>query len=100
MLARPMDLDALLAEPLDGRFRAFPDTAGRVTLADAGAQGWNVARGDLPFPVLTIDDGAIEHNLRTMHRWCGERASRSRPTARPRWRRCCSGASSPPAPGG
>jgi D-serine dehydratase len=67
-----MDLDALLAEPLDGRFRAFPDTAGRVRLSDAGAQGWNVARGDLPFPVLTIDDGAIDHNLRTMHRWCGE----------------------------
>src|SRR4051812_9764807 len=65
-----MDLDALLAEPLDGRFRAFPDTAGRVTLADAGAQGWNVARGDLPLPVLTVDDGAIDHNLLTMHRWC------------------------------
>jgi D-serine dehydratase len=65
-----MDLDALLSEPLDGRFRAFPDTGGRVRLQDAGAQGWNVARGDLPLPVLTIEDGAVEHNLRTMHGWC------------------------------
>src|SRR3954468_11423472 len=65
-----MDLDALLSEPLDGRFRAFPDTGGRVRLPDAGAQGWNVARGDLPLPVLAIEDGAVEHNLRTMHGWC------------------------------
>src|SRR3954447_11926282 len=68
-----MDLAALLAEPLDGRFRAFRDTRRPATLASAGEQGWNVARGDLPLPLLVLDDAALEHNLRTMHGWCDER---------------------------
>jgi len=33
----------------------------------------NVARGDLPLPVLTLSRKAVNHNISTMAAWCAER---------------------------
>src|SRR6266571_544173 len=65
-------LDALLDEPLDWRDRAVPGTGGAVTLGTMGAQGWNLLAGDLLLPVVVLKADALEHNLRTMARWCAD----------------------------
>lgn len=62
----------LLAEPLDGRFRAIGERPG-LTVADVGAQGWRLPDGDLPFPLLALRASALEHNLGVMAAWCAER---------------------------
>jgi D-serine deaminase-like pyridoxal phosphate-dependent protein len=65
-------LGELEAEPLDGRFRALGTHPG-LTVADVAAQGWSVPHRDVPFPVMALDDGALEHNLGVVHGWCAER---------------------------
>jgi D-serine dehydratase len=61
-----------LAEPLDGRFRAFPvDPALRV--GDVGGLGWRLLDGHLRLPVLTLRRSALEHNLETMAGYCRDR---------------------------
>lgn len=63
---------ALRDETIDWRFKGMPASAsgttvgeflsGRPTLREAGFTG----------PLLTLDDPAMEHNLRTMAAWCDE----------------------------
>ena len=64
-----MTVDELLAEPLDGRFRALGIHPG-VTLASVAAQGWSLAAGDLVFPVMALREEALAHNLGVFHGWC------------------------------
>ena len=54
---------------IDGRWKGVPAGAS-LRVADVGAQGWNVARGDLPLPVTTLRRGALEHNIATMAEYC------------------------------
>jgi D-serine dehydratase len=54
---------------LDWRFKSFPPAEG-VALADVGAQGWNVMRGDLMLPVLLLKEHALAHNLALMAEFC------------------------------
>lgn len=62
-----MNLEALLATPLDSTFKGMPDSAGRgIVLADIAHRGWNLLRGDLPLPVATIDGAAMAANSRWM----------------------------------
>jgi D-serine deaminase-like pyridoxal phosphate-dependent protein len=35
--------------------------------------GYNAARGDLPLPLATVSRPAVDHNIRTMARWCAQR---------------------------
>jgi D-serine deaminase-like pyridoxal phosphate-dependent protein len=65
-------VDLIAAEPLDARFRAFGDRPG-VRIGDVGAQGWSVLAGDLPFPLLTLRESALAHNLELMRAWCEAR---------------------------
>ena len=63
---------ALRDETIDWRFKGMPASAsgetvgeflsGRPTLREAGFTG----------PLLTLDDAAMEHNLRTMAAWCDD----------------------------
>jgi D-serine dehydratase len=62
-------IEALQAEPLDGRFRSLGVHPG-VTVGTVGAQGWNLARRDLPFPVMALRESALASNLRVFHGWC------------------------------
>lgn len=36
------------------------------------SRGWNVVRGDLPFPLLVLKESALAANLRAMAEWCRE----------------------------
>ncbi len=61
-----MNLEDLLATPLDRTVKGLPDSASGITLADIGGMGWNLLRGDLPFPVATIDGSTMTANSRWM----------------------------------
>lgn len=53
--------------PIDWRSKAFgPDQQGR-TVGDLVAAGTTIA--DLPTPLLTLDAGALEHNVAVMREW-------------------------------
>jgi D-serine deaminase-like pyridoxal phosphate-dependent protein len=61
---------ALGDEHLDWRFKALPPQAwGRTAQAYAAA---GPRLSDLGTPLLTLDAGALDHNLRTMAAWCHE----------------------------
>ncbi|WUN35646.1 alanine racemase [Kitasatospora sp. NBC_00315] len=61
---------ALADETLDWRFKALPPAAWGLTVREYLATGPTLA--DLGTPLLTLDAGALEHNLRTMAAWCAE----------------------------
>ncbi|OZM77530.1 hypothetical protein [Pseudonocardia sp. MH-G8] len=56
-------------EPVDARFRAFPDLG--LTLGEVPEAGWTVA--DLLLPVVTLRESAVAHNIARMAAWCAER---------------------------
>ena len=58
------DLAALASERLDWRFKAVPAAAWGDTVAEYLAT--KPALADLGTPLLTLDAGALDHNLRTM----------------------------------
>jgi D-serine deaminase-like pyridoxal phosphate-dependent protein len=60
----------LAEERLDFRFKAVPAEAWGSTVAEYLADG-PVLDG-LGTPLLTLDAGALEHNLRTMAAWCAQ----------------------------
>ena len=57
---------SILEMPLDSRSKGIPVTAGSIKLAEVGKRGWNVPRGDMMFPLLTIRQGRMQNNLRIM----------------------------------
>ncbi|MFE7192914.1 amino acid deaminase [Kitasatospora sp. NPDC057541] len=61
---------ALAEEVLDWRFKALPPAAAGLTVRQYLATGPTLA--DLGTPLLTLDAGALDHNLRTMARWCAD----------------------------
>jgi D-serine dehydratase len=62
-----MDLDDVFHRPLDDSNKGVP---GPVTPRTARETGWNLLADDLPYPVMILLDTAVEHNIRTMSRWC------------------------------
>ena len=61
---------ALADERLDWRFKALPAAAWGLTVSEYLATGPTLA--DLGTPLLTLDAGALDHNLRTMAAWCAD----------------------------
>lgn len=61
---------ALAEEHLDWRFKALPPQAWGRTAQAYVASSPRLA--DLGTPLLTLDAGALDHNLRTMAAWCRE----------------------------
>ena len=61
-----MNLEDLLATPLDPTVKGVPDIAAGLLLAEVARREWNLLRGDLPFPVATIDGTAMMANSRWM----------------------------------
>ena len=59
---------ALADEPLDWRFKALPPAASGLTVRRYLATRPTLA--GLGTPLLTLDAGALGHNLRTMAAWC------------------------------
>jgi D-serine dehydratase len=60
-----LNLDSLLGEIVDARTKGFPPGAGPLPLSAIGMQGWNLLRGDLPFPQAVLRESALAHN----HAW-------------------------------
>ena len=65
----PPALAALDAAPIDDMFKGFPPGAAALPLGQIGRQGWNLLKGDLPFPVAVLKSSAIDHNSRWMDRF-------------------------------
>ena len=61
-----LNLDTLLAGPLDGTTKGFPAKHRPLHLADIATMQWNVLRHDLPFPVAVLKDKALTHNSQSM----------------------------------
>ncbi|MGC0316603.1 alanine racemase [Kitasatospora acidiphila] len=57
----------LAAERIDWRFKALPSSAWGRTVAEYLAGGPTL--DDFGTPLLTLDQGALDHNLRTMANW-------------------------------
>lgn len=61
-----MQLDELLRSCPGAGEKGFPPGMGDVALEDVGRMGWNVLKGDLPFPLAVIRHSALKHNLQWM----------------------------------
>src|SRR5262245_22753901 len=64
-------LEELRQEALNQTIKGLPFGA-QVSPLKSVSQGWNVLKGDLPFPLLVLLESALEHNLREMADWCAE----------------------------
>jgi D-serine dehydratase len=62
-------LDELSHTLLDDSSKGVP-LGVSTTLAQVGARGWNVVRGDLSLPVTTLYADALESNVQTMADYC------------------------------
>jgi len=58
--------DALAAHILSFLIIGSPPRVGKIELGAVGRQGWNLLRGDLPFPLAVLSRSALEHNSRWM----------------------------------
>ncbi len=54
---------------LDHTTKGLPYGA-QVSSADIAAKRWNLLNGDLPFPLMTLKESALAHNLQAMADWC------------------------------
>jgi D-serine dehydratase len=61
-IAMALELDWILDDTVDAHRKGFPHDAPPMRLRDVGAQGWNVLRGDLPFPIAVVRRSAMRHN--------------------------------------
>ncbi|KAA9157196.1 amino acid deaminase [Amycolatopsis acidicola] len=64
---------ALGEERLDWRFKAVPSDLFGLSLADAAARRPDLFADGFLGPVVVLEAGPLEHNLRTMAAWCAER---------------------------
>ncbi|MFC9327425.1 alanine racemase [Kitasatospora sp. NPDC057015] len=64
------EVTALAEETLDWRFKALPPASWGLTVREYLATGPTLA--DLGTPLLTLDAGALDHNLTTMAAWCAD----------------------------
>ena len=58
---------------LHPHLKGFPTHAPAVELARVAQQGWQLLRGDLPFPLAVLRDSALQHNLTWMDQFCRAR---------------------------
>ena len=91
--------DALAAHTLTAAIKGIPPQAGKIELGAVGRQGWNLLRGDLPFPLAVLSRSALEHNSRWMRAFIEPTSSPSHPMARRPWRLSSSAGRSRTAPG-
>jgi D-serine deaminase-like pyridoxal phosphate-dependent protein len=67
--ARGLNLDALLAEQIDWRYKSFPADP-PTRLRDVRSRRWNVLGGDFLPPVMLLKDSALRHNSRLVAAYC------------------------------
>ena len=74
-------LEQLRQEPIDWRFKGFPDLGGR-TLAELPGLGLNLRTGGFSLPIATLRASALEHNLAWMAALVAERGAQLAPHAK------------------
>lgn len=58
---------------LDALHKGYPPHWPPMPITAVGTQGWQLLRGDLPFPLAVLKDSALRHNLKWMSDFCAER---------------------------
>jgi D-serine dehydratase len=66
-------LDAILAQPIDWQYKAFPLADQAIPIRAAGRQGWNALRPPFCTPVMVLKDVALQHNIDLMADYCSAR---------------------------
>ncbi|HEV2034258.1 MAG TPA: amino acid deaminase [Candidatus Dormibacteraeota bacterium] len=67
--ARSLNLDRVLDEQVDWRYKSFP--AGPPTpIRAVRERGWNVLNGEFMLPVMVLKDSALRHNSDLMASYC------------------------------
>lgn len=61
-----LDLSTIEQFVLTPELKGYPHDAAPRAIRDIGSAGWNILRGDLPFPVALLKRSALEHNLAWM----------------------------------
>jgi len=67
--AHSLDLDRLLDEPVDWRYKSFP-AGPSLPIRSVRARGWNVLGGEFMLPVMVLKDSALRHNVELMAKYC------------------------------
>jgi len=67
--ARSLDLDRVLDEQVDWRYKSFPAKP-PTTIREVGRRSWNVLDGDFMFPVMLLKRSALRHNIDAMAALC------------------------------
>jgi D-serine dehydratase len=60
---------SILDLELDAKTKGLPLADGTVRLGDVGQRGWNVLRGDMMLPLLTLSEARMDQNLRLMREY-------------------------------
>ena len=58
---------------LNASFKGFPGHLTPIELSEVGAQGWQILKGDLSFPLAIIKESSLMHNLHWMQKFCTDR---------------------------
>jgi D-serine deaminase-like pyridoxal phosphate-dependent protein len=66
-------LDTIHAERIGWQFRSTPSALSGLTLDEAAASRPGLFDGGFLGPVVVLDAESLDHNLRTMSRWCAAR---------------------------
>lgn len=61
-----LDLSSVLDATIDARTKGFPHGVPAMRLRDVAAHGWNILRGDTPYPVAAVRRSAMRHNCAWM----------------------------------
>ncbi|MDQ0382185.1 amino acid deaminase [Amycolatopsis thermophila] len=75
----PAALASIAGERLDWRFKSIPAGLWGLTLAEAAARRPNLFTDGFVGPVVVLEAGALDHNLRTMAQWCDRAGVRLAP---------------------
>ena len=64
-----MDLGDIARRSFDSTSKGIP-SPGSVTPSSVAQKNWNLLNDDLHFPTMVLLDSVVEHNLKTMAKWC------------------------------
>jgi D-serine dehydratase len=67
--ARSLDLDRILDEQIDWRYKSFP-VAPSTAIREVAKRNWNVLDGNFMFPVMVLKQAALRHNVDAMAVLC------------------------------
>ncbi len=67
--AGSIDLDPILEEPVDWRYKSFP-VGPSIPLQAVRERGWSALGGDFMLPVMVLKDSALRHNNELLASFC------------------------------